>query len=110
LQSLDLTAHNERVVYVDGNGTKIADSDKKLGLDSSESFGGLESFHNAMNGEFGSIGERVSQTPMIVSYYPVEALQNTWAVLWMQPISHGLADNATMTTSDLNLNNASAIW
>ncbi|HZD34129.1 MAG TPA: cache domain-containing protein, partial [Nitrososphaeraceae archaeon] len=108
LQSLDLTAHNERVVYVDGNGTKIADSDKKLGLNSSESFGELESLQNAMNGKFGSIEERVGQTPMIVSYYPVEALQNTWAVLWMQPISHGLVDNATMTTSDLN--NTSAIW
>lgn len=108
LQSLDLTAHNERVVYVDGNGTKIADSDKKLGLNSSESFAELESFQNTMNGKFGSIEEKVSQTPMIVSYYPVEALQNTWAVLWMQPISHDLVDNATMTTSDLD--SASAIW
>ena len=55
-----------------------------------------------MDGKFGSIGERVGQTPMIVSYYPVEALENTWAVLWMQPMSDDLIDNVTMTTSDLN--------
>ena len=60
-----------------------------------------------MDGKFGSIGERVGQTPMIVSYYPVEALENTWAVLWMQPTSHRVMDNATMAISDLN--NTSAI-
>jgi hypothetical protein len=55
-----------------------------------------------MDGKFGTIEEKVSQTPMIVSYYPVGALENTWAVLWMQPMSDGLIDNATMTTSDRN--------
>lgn len=97
LQSLDLAAHNERVVYADGNGTKIADSDKSSAL-SSESFSGLASFQDAINGKSGSIEERVDHTPMIVSYSPVEALQNKWAVLWMQPIDH-LMDNSTMTTS-----------
>lgn len=102
LQSLDLKDNNERIVYVDGNGTKVADSNKKLSLNTSESFSELISFQNAMDGKFGTIGEKVGQTPMIVSYYPVEALENTWAVLWMQPMSDGLIDNATMTTSDLN--------
>lgn len=86
-QSLDLTDSNERVVYVDGNGTKVADSDKKLALNTSESFSELE---------------EVRQTPMLVSYYPVDALQNTWAVLWMQPLVCDVMDNATMTTSALN--------
>jgi hypothetical protein len=90
LQSLDLSAHNERVVYVDGNGTKIADSDKRLGLNASESFSELQSFQNAMSGESGSMKEKVGQTPVIVSYYPVEALQNRWVVLWMQPTGQGL--------------------
>lgn len=98
LQSLDLAAHNERVVYVDGNGTKVADSDKSLAL-RSESFSELVSFQNAMNGKFGSIEEKVSQTPMIVSYYPVEALQNTWAVLWMRPIRIDIVDNTTVIDS-----------
>jgi Cache domain len=86
LQSLNLI-DNERVVYVDGNGTKIADSDRKRALNTSESFSKLESFQDAMNGKFGSMKEEVSQTPMVVSYYPIEALQNKWAVLWMRPLS-----------------------
>ncbi|MGE5662139.1 MAG: hypothetical protein ACM3X1_07825 [Ignavibacteriales bacterium] len=73
----------------------------------SESFSELESFQNPMNGESGSIEEEVGQTPVIVSYYPVEALQNRWAVLWMQPIGQDLMDIAMMTTSDLN--SASAV-
>ena len=103
LQSRDLAAHNERVVYVDGNGTKIAHSDKRLGIGvASESFSELESFQNAINGESCSVEEKVGRTPVIVSYYPVEALQNRWAVLWMQPIGQDLMDSATMTTSDPN--------
>jgi hypothetical protein len=88
LQSLDLT-DSERVVYVDGNGTKIADSNKTT-LNTSESFSDLESFQNAIDGKSGSIEETVSGIPMLVSYYPVEALQNTWAVLWMHTIGDDL--------------------
>jgi hypothetical protein len=53
-QSLDLATHNERVVYADGNGTKIADSDKSSAL-SSESVSGLASFQDTINGKSGSI-------------------------------------------------------
>lgn len=98
LQSLNLTDNNERAVYVDSNGTKIADSDKSLAL-SSESFSGLASFHDTINGKSGSIEEIVDHTPMIVSYSPVEALQNTWAVLWMRPIGIDIADNTTVIDS-----------
>jgi len=90
LQSLDLTDSNERVVYVDSNGTKVADSDEIMALNTSESFSKLESFQDAIDGMSGSIEETVSGTPMVVSYYPVEALQNTWAVIWMRPISDDL--------------------
>ncbi len=98
LQSLNLTDNNERAVYVDSNGTKIADSDKSLAL-SSESFSGLASFQDAINGKSGSIEEIVNHTPMIVSYSPVEALQNTWAVLWMRPIGIDIVDNTTVIDS-----------
>jgi hypothetical protein len=98
LQSLNLTDNNERAVYVDSNGTKIADSDKSLAL-SSESFSGLASFQGAINGKSGSIEEIVDNTPMIVSYSPVEALQNTWAVLWMRPIGIDVVDNSTAIDS-----------
>jgi hypothetical protein len=99
LQSLDLTGNNERVVYVDGNGTKIADSDETMALNTSESFSNLESFQNAIDGKSGSIEENVGGLPMLVSYYPVEALQNTWAVLWMRPIGIDITYNTTVTDS-----------
>lgn len=86
LQSLNLT-HNERVIYVDNNGTKIADSDKDL-LTTSESFSNLKSFKNAMIGQSGSIVEIVNGMKMFVSYQPIRALQNTWVVLWMQTASN----------------------
>ena len=59
-----------------------------MALYTSEFFSELESFHDAIDGKSGSIEENVSGMPMLVSYYPVEALQNTWAVLWMQPIRY----------------------
>lgn len=91
LRSLNLSRNNnERMVYTDGNGIKVADS--KLGTSSNESFSELESFQNAIRGESGSTIEVVNQTTLSISYYPVEALQNTWAVLWMRPIG---ADTAT---------------
>lgn len=83
LQSLDLT-QNERVIFVDSNGTKVADSDKELATNTRESFSDLKSFRNALNGQVGSIIEPVNGTMMSISYQPVQALQNTWAVLWMQ--------------------------
>lgn len=101
LQSLNLT-NNERVVYVDNDGTKIADSDNELAINTGESFFELKSFKNAVNGKSGSIVEEVNGTEMLVAYHPVKALQNTWVVLWMRPIVNDLTENATATTSGLD--------
>lgn len=114
LQSLNLT-EGQRIVYVNSNDTKIADSDTKLSKNSSESFSNLKSFQNAIDGDFGSIVEEVNTEKKLVSYYPVEALQNRWVVLWMQPVSSGTdnvvpetaggeqeASNTTSTISTIN--------
>ena len=87
LQSFNLP-QGQRIVYVDSNDTKIADSDKRFFTNSSESFSNLKSFQNALEGKFGSIVEKINQDNMLVSYYPIEALQNKWIVLWMQPVSN----------------------
>ena len=80
---------------MDGNGIKVADS--RPGISSNDSFSELESFQNAIRGESGSTVEVVNQTTLSISYYPVEALQNTWAVLWMRLISGDIAENSTAT-------------
>lgn len=86
IQSLNLS-QGQRMVYVDSNDTKIADSDKRLSINNDESFFNLKSFQNAIEGKSGSIVEEVNQEKMFVSYYPMDALQNRWIILWMQPIA-----------------------
>ena len=86
IQSLNLS-QGQRMVYVDSNDTKIADSDKRLSTNNDESFFNLKSFQNAIEGKSGSIVEEVNQEKMFVSYYPMDALQNRWIILWMQPIA-----------------------
>jgi hypothetical protein len=85
LQSLNLT-QNQRIVYVDSNGTKIADSDRKLALNGSESFYNLTSLQNAIDGDSASIIEEVGGKTIQVSYSPVHALQKMWAVLVLQDV------------------------
>jgi hypothetical protein len=86
LQSLNLPA-GERVVYVDHNGQKIADSDVKSS-NKPESFANLQSFKNAIDGKSGSNIEDITNgtttSKMLVDYDPVKAFQNTWAVLLIQ--------------------------
>ncbi|MDQ3969893.1 MAG: hypothetical protein M3275_16035 [Thermoproteota archaeon] len=87
LQSLNLTDINERIVYVDQQGQKVADSDNQLLSRSSnmiESFAHLQSFRNAINGQSGTITEIINGTQMAVSYHPLKAFSKTWAVLFMQ--------------------------
>ncbi len=91
LQSFNLSP-DQRIVYVDSNDTKIADSEKRVFTNRSESFSNLKSFQNAIEGKFGSIVEKINQDNMLVSYYPMEALQNKWIVLWIQPVSN-ITDN-----------------
>ena len=85
LQSLNITSlvNNTRVVYVGHNGQKIADSDMNKS-EILESFATLNSFKSAINGQSGSITDVVDNTKMLVTYQPVIAFHNTWAILLMQ--------------------------
>lgn len=88
LQSLNLP-EEQRIVYVDSSGIKIADSDNKLVTNMNESFANLTSFQRAIRGESGSVIEEVAdqEQKKIISYYPVDALNDKWAILWMQPVN-----------------------
>jgi hypothetical protein len=84
LQLLNLT-NNERIVFVDNLGQKVADSNVNKSKNP-ESFTTLQSFKNAINGQPGSIVDTVNNTKMLVTYQPVKVFNNTWAVLLMQPL------------------------
>jgi hypothetical protein len=80
--------NNERVVYVDQQGQKIADSNNQSLLrpnSLNESFADLQSFRNAVNGESGTLIESINGTKMLVSYHPVKVFSTVWAVLAIQP-------------------------
>ena len=105
LQSLNLT-NEERIVYVDQYGQKIADSDKELlfNRNQNESFTDLQSFKNAVKGESGSVVEVINGTEMRVLYEPAKFYGTTWAVLLMQPYysennATSLATNTVMQNS-----------
>ena len=86
LQSLNLTSVGDstRVVYVDGNGQKIADSDINKST-IPESFANLKGFKAAIGGQAGLTIDTVNNTKMLVLYQPVNTFHNTWVVLLMQP-------------------------
>ncbi len=110
LQSLNLTSNNERFVYVDQQGQKIADSDSQLlsrpNATLNESFADLQAFQNAINGESGSTMEIVNGTTMIVSYHPVRAFSNTWVVLFMEP--YPLSEIESSSSSDASILSSSS--
>ena len=85
LQSLNLT-DNERIVYVDQHGQKIADSDKKQSINRNETFANLQSFKNGIAGKSGSNIEEINGTKMLVFYHPVKAIQARWVILDIQPL------------------------
>jgi hypothetical protein len=91
IQSFNITTTNEnnnnnmRAVYVGHLGQVVADSDVNKSK-TPESFATLQSFKNAINGQSGSIVDTVNNTKMLVTYQPVKAFHNTWAVLLMQPL------------------------
>lgn len=85
LQSLNLT-DNERIVYVDEHGQKIADSDKKQSINQNETFANFQSFNNAIAGKSGSTIEGINGTKMLVFYHPVKAIQARWVILDIQPL------------------------
>ena len=115
LQSLNLTSNDQRVVYLDQQGQKIADSNSQLrsswpiannnNTGSNESFANLQAFKNAINGQSGSRTEIINGKMMLVSYYPVKAFSNVWAVLFMEPFrlaeTGRSSSNVSMLSSQL---------
>jgi hypothetical protein len=86
LQSLNL-AGNKRILYLDQHGHKIADSDKMLANDYSESFANYQAFKNAVAGKSGSTMEIVNGTSKTIQYQPVKFHSTTWAVLLMENLT-----------------------
>ena len=87
LQSLNLT-DGERIVYVDQNGQKVADSNKQLfRTNQNESFANLQAFNNTLQEQKpGSVMEMINGTRMLVFYEPVQFHSTTWAVLLLKPL------------------------
>ena len=74
-----------RVVYVDGKGQKIADSNSLLS-NKSESFADLNIFKSGKPGKSGNTSEVINGKEFLVSYAPVDVLSKTWIVMvMMQP-------------------------
>jgi Cache domain len=98
LQSLNLANSGQRVVYVDQQGQKIADSDKQslFNGNQNELFANLQSFKNVVKGQSGSIIEAINGTKTLVFYEPVKFHSTTWAALLLQPY-YSSSNNNTMT-------------
>lgn len=99
LQALGIANQNERILLVDGNGVKVADSNRELSY-KNESFGNLQGFKNAINDQSGSITEPVDGTQTSVSYLPVDAVSNTWVVLSLQQNGDAAADANDASSAD----------
>ena len=86
LQSLKLS-DQERIVLLDSNGTKIADSNAEQqssllkSTDADASFRNLKSFNNAIKGETGKVQEIVKGSNTEIEYKPVKAIQKNWVLL-----------------------------
>jgi len=76
----------ERIVYVDSQGQKVADSNSQLSK-VPESFTNLQSFKDASFGKSGYNIEVVNDTKMFIAYSPAKILSNIWTVLLMEPES-----------------------
>src|SRR5215208_4765524 len=87
LQSLNLT-NGERIVYIDQNGHKVADSEKhSFRTNQNESFSNLQAFSKVLQEQKpGSAIEKINGTRMLVFYEPVQFHSTTWAVLLMKPL------------------------
>jgi hypothetical protein len=86
LQSLNLT-DGERIVYVDQNGQKVADSNKEsFRTNQNESFANLQAFNKVLQEQKpGSSIETIDGIRMLVFYEPVQFHSTTWAVLLLKP-------------------------
>lgn len=76
------------MIYVDSNGTKVADSD-------SESYSDLRSLKNALSGQSGTTVETLNRTDVSISYHPVKALHNPGLFFGCRP----LADSSRVHTN-----------
>jgi hypothetical protein len=109
LQTVNMTnsEDGERIVIVDQQGQKIVDSSGQSLLSNNtldESFADLQSFRNAINGQSGTITEIINGTMMAVSYHPVKAFSNVWAVLFVQPYDNNdvmASDKTTLIQNDI---------
>jgi len=81
LQALSLP-HDIRVVFLDGNGQEVADSNSFL-LNKSESFVEFDSFKSGKSGKSGNVSEVINGTKYLVSYAPASVLSKTWTVMVM---------------------------
>ncbi len=86
LQSLNLT-NRERIIIVDQNGQKVADSNKQsFKTNQNESFSNLQAFSNVMQEQQpGSVMEMINGIRMIVYYEPVQFHSTAWAVILLRP-------------------------
>jgi hypothetical protein len=76
---------NIRIVFVDGNGQKVADSNYLLS-NKSESFVNLDTFKSAKSGKSGKSGnvsEVINGTKYFASYAPASILSKTWIIIVM---------------------------
>ncbi|HEY7777454.1 MAG TPA: hypothetical protein VIA09_02845 [Nitrososphaeraceae archaeon] len=87
LQSLNLT-NGERIVFVDQNGQKFADSDEiSFRINQNESFANLQAFNIASQEQkIGSVVEMLNGTRMLVFYEPVQIFSTTWIILLLKPL------------------------
>ena len=70
---------NKRVVLVDNNGTKIADS--LSDNNNMITFKNLQSFQKAKNGESGLLIEDLNGKNMSISYTQIKFAQTNWIIL-----------------------------
>ena len=82
-EGMNGTVSTNRVVIVDSNGTKIAES-SSINNDSKE-FRDLQSFQNAKVGRTGSINEAMGNNNLTISYAPIDFAQSKWILLSMSP-------------------------
>jgi hypothetical protein len=96
LKSLPLE-NNERVLFLDAFGNKIADSTKSNFINESSTLSNLSSFNNAIKGLSGNTVEEFDNKTMLISYAPVKSIQNSWALLWIKPFERSSNSHSDMT-------------
>src|SRR6478609_5453904 len=77
--SMSKEEDNKRMIIVDNNGTKIADSlsdNNKM-----QTFQEFQSFQNAKNGKSGLLTEKVNGKDTFISYAPIKFAQTNWIIL-----------------------------